>query len=228
VSEVIGYRYTTPDEQWLNLCRICTLMAIRADFATVLPPVDPDEAALTVPSLLEWLETTAPEADDRFGEIYSHTADHGDGQALICARCPTAIWSPLINVALLSDIADLIRTRPHLHDNQFWAARVKTGRASYTTYCVGGWAIVLSGGRFDWRRARCAVSHTRRRHALTSSVVRPETLPNSERISLAAQRLLRINTATARRLFNPTATSTEVLSIIEDILAAPSRAADAP
>lgn len=224
----IGYRYTTPDRQWLNLCRTCMLLAIRADFAAVLPPVDRKEAALTVPNLLERLETTAPEADDRFGEIYPHTANHGDGQALICGRCPTAIWSPPVNVALLSTIADLIRTRPDLHDNRFWAARVKTGRASLTTYCVGGWAIVLSGGRFEWRRARCAVSHTRRRHVLTSSVVRPESLPDSERISLAAQRLLRINTATARRLFNPTASSTEVLAVIEDILAAPSRAADAP
>jgi hypothetical protein len=223
----IGYRYTTPDGQWLNLCRMCTVLAIRADFAAVLPPVDREEAALTVPNLLEWLETTAPEADDRFGEIYPHTANHGDGQSLICARCPTAIWSPPANVSLLSDIADLIRTRPHLHDNQFWAARVKTGMASFTTYCVGGWAIVLSGGRFDWRRVRCAVSHARRRHVLTSSVVQPETLPDSERISLAAQRLLRVNTATARRLFNPTASSTEVLTIIEDILAAPAGAADA-
>ncbi|WP_194923171.1 hypothetical protein [Catenulispora pinisilvae] len=224
----IGYRYTTPDGAWLNLCRMCTLLAIRADFAAVLPPVDPEAATLTVEHLLEWLETTAPEADDRFGEIYPHTANHGEDQALICARCPTAIWSPPINVALLSNIANLIRTRPDLHDNQFWAARVKTGTASYTTYCVGGWAIVLSGGRFDWRRARCAVSHARRWHALTSSVVRPETLPDSERISLAAQRLLRVNTATARRLFNPAASSTDVLSIIEDILAAPAGAAGAP
>jgi len=224
----IGYRYTTADGQGLNLCQMCTVLAIRADFAAVLPPVDREAATPTVPNLLEWLESTAPEADDRFGEIYPHTADDGDGQALLCGGCPTAIWSPSVNVALLSDIADLIRTRPDLHDNQFWAARVKTGTASYTTYCAGGWAIVLSGGRFDWRRARCAVSHARRRHVLTSSVVRPETLPDSERISLAAQQLLRINTATARRLFNPTASSTEVLAIIEDIVAAPAQAADAP
>ncbi|WP_212013376.1 hypothetical protein [Catenulispora pinistramenti] len=122
------------------------------------------------------------------------------------------------NRQLLLDVADRIRTRPHLHDNRFWAARVKTGTASFTTHCAGGWAIVLSGGRFDWRRARCRADHARRRHVLTSSAVRPETLPDSARISLTAQRLLGIDTATARRLFNPTASTTEVLAIIEDIL----------
>lgn len=132
------------------------------------------------------------------------------------------------NRPLLVDIADRIRTRPDLHDNRFWAARVKTGTTSFTTHCAGGWAISLSGGHFDWRRARCRVHRTPRRHTLTTSVIRPETLPDSERISLAAQRLLGIDTATARRLFNPCASTTEVLSIIGDILAAPAGAADAP
>ena len=225
MSNVIGYRYTTPDGEWLNLCPMCTVLAIRSDFAAVLPPVDPDSAALKVPNLLEWLETTAPKSDDRFGEIYRHTADHGDGQALVCARCPTVIWSPPVNVELLSAVAEQIRARPDLHDNRFWAARVKTGKASFTTHCAGGWAIWLSGGRFDWRRARCRAHHSRRRHVLATSVVRPESLPDSERISLAAQRLLSINTATARRLFNPAASTTEVLAIIEHILAATAEAA---
>ncbi len=132
------------------------------------------------------------------------------------------------NHKLLVDVADQIRARPDLHDNQYWAARIKTGTTSFTTHCAGGWAIVLSGGRFDWRRARCRAHHAPRRHILTSAVVRPETLPDSERISPAAQRLLGIDSATARRLFNPTASSTEVLSIIKDILATPSGTAHAP
>lgn len=128
------------------------------------------------------------------------------------------------NRPLLLDVADQIRTHPDLHDNRFWAARVKTGKTSYTTHCAGGWAIVLSGGRFDWRRARCRAHHAPRRHVLTSAVVRPESLPNSERISLTAQRLLGIDSATARRLFNPAASTTEILAIIDNILAAPERA----
>ena len=228
MNTVIGYRYIAPGGDWLNLCRMCTVLAIRADFATVLPPIETETAALTVPNLLEWLETTVPEADDRFGEIYPHTANHGDGRALICDRCPTVIWSPPVNADLLSAVAHQIRTRPELHDNQFWAARVKTGKASFTTHCVGGWAIVLSGGQFDWRRARCRVHHSRRRHTLTSSVVRPETLPDSERISLAAQQLLGIDTRAARRLFNPFNSSAEVLAIIGEILAAPSEVTDGP
>lgn len=132
----------------------------------------------------------------------------------------------MTNHALLTSVADQIRSRPDLHDNRFWAARVKTGTASFTTHCAGGWAIVLSGGRFDWRPARCRAHHARRRHMLTSAVVRPESLPDSERISLAAQRLLGIDTATARVLFSPANSSTEVLAIIGRILAAPSGAAD--
>lgn len=226
MNHVIGYCYTTTDGDWLNLCQMCMVLAIRADFAAVLPPVDSEATALTVPNLLAWLDTAAPEADDRFGEIYPHTAYYDDGRALVCARCPTVIWSPPVNVELLSAVAEQIRNRPDLHDNGFWAARVKTGKASFTMHCAGGWAIWLSGGRFDWRRARCRTHHARRRHVLATSVVRPESLPGSERISVAAQRLLGINTATARRLFNPAASTTEVLEIIEDILAAPAEAAD--
>ncbi|GAA2019094.1 hypothetical protein GCM10009839_14320 [Catenulispora yoronensis] len=132
----------------------------------------------------------------------------------------------MTNRILLTSVADQIRTSPDLHDNQFWAARIKTGTASFTTHCAGGWAIVLAGGRFDWRTPRYRAQHARRRHVLTSAVVRPESLPDSERISLAAQRLLGIDTATARLLFNPFNSSAEVLAIIGRILATPPGAAD--
>ncbi|MBS2531950.1 hypothetical protein KGQ20_04120 [Catenulispora sp. NF23] len=70
------------------------MQAILTDFSDVLPAANPNPALLTVPYLLRCLDRAAPEADDRFGEIYEHTANHGDGEGLACARCQGWIAEP--------------------------------------------------------------------------------------------------------------------------------------
>ncbi|AZM51806.1 hypothetical protein DMA15_03740 [Streptomyces sp. WAC 01529] len=51
-----------------------------------------------------------------------------------------------INTDLLIKIRDKIREHPEQHDQAHWARRTSCG----TTYCIAGWAAVLSGARLDW------------------------------------------------------------------------------
>ncbi|MFE0101205.1 hypothetical protein [Streptomyces sp. NPDC059009] len=50
------------------------------------------------------------------------------------------------NTELLVKIRDMIREHPEQHDQDHWAKRTSCG----TTYCIAGWAAVLTGAQLDW------------------------------------------------------------------------------
>lgn len=51
-----------------------------------------------------------------------------------------------INTELLVKVRQKIREHPDQHDQQHWARRTPCG----TTYCIAGWAAMLSGAQLDW------------------------------------------------------------------------------
>ena len=50
------------------------------------------------------------------------------------------------NTDLMLRIREQITSEPKTHDQSAWAARTECG----TTYCIAGWAVVLSGQELDW------------------------------------------------------------------------------
>jgi hypothetical protein len=50
------------------------------------------------------------------------------------------------NVDLMLAIREQITTHPETHSQHLWARRTECG----TTYCIAGWAAVLSGYSINW------------------------------------------------------------------------------
>lgn len=60
------------------------------------------------------------------------------------------------NTDLMLRIREQITSEPKTHDQSAWAARTECG----TTYCIAGWAVVLSGQELDWDGADLATPFT--------------------------------------------------------------------
>jgi len=54
-----------------------------------------------------------------------------------------------LNVDLMLAVRDQVTMHPETHDQFMWARKTECG----TTYCIAGWAAVLSGQQLLWERA---------------------------------------------------------------------------
>jgi hypothetical protein len=118
----------------------------------------------------------------------------------------------------LTDVRNLIATRPDEFDNRYWAARWKLGHRSRTTHCVGGWALTQAGARFDWHPGRCDVYRTPGRHVLAALRVDADWLPGPTWAAHAARDLLGLDDQTARLLFAPDLNGTDVLRRLDRVI----------